>query len=104
MMSGYYGAPLFRRPNQYVPQGSISAFVNRDTVATNTYAGGALDIPREEIPIQEHSGVESYTDSTETKEFTGHDATEETLEGSYGPSMYHSNLFNTRERGKKIHK
>lgn len=80
MMSGYYGTPVFGRTSQYVPQGSISAFVNKDTITTNTFAGDALDIPRGKIPVEEHDSEESYTEKTEIQEFPGHEAAEETPE------------------------
>lgn len=77
MMSGYYGTPVFGRSHQYVPQGSIAAFVNKDTIATNTYAGGPLNIPEGELPLEEHAGGEAYTEKTEIQEFPAHEAAEE---------------------------
>lgn len=78
MMSGYYGTPVQGRSHQYVPQGSISAFVNKDTVATQTYAGSPLDLPGGELPLEQESGADSYPDKTDVQEFSSHEAADET--------------------------
>lgn len=88
MMSGYYGSPSFGRSREYIPQGSIAAFVNRDTIATNTYAGGPLNIPRGELPIEEHSGAESYTEKTEIQELSGHETAQDIPDGLPAHSKY----------------
>lgn len=82
MMSGYYGTPVFGRSHQFIPQGSVSAFVNKDTVATNTHAGGSLEIPEGELPLEEHADREVYAEKTDIQEFTAHDPVEETPEVS----------------------
>lgn len=80
MMSGYYGSPISRRSHQYIPQGSISAFVDKDTVATNTYSGGSVNIPRGELPLEEHSGAEPYTEKPELLEFPTHEIEQDSPE------------------------
>lgn len=80
MMSGFYGRQLSRRSNEYIPQGSISAFVNRDAIATNSYAGDPINIPKEQLPLDESKGAETEIESTDGQEFPVHEILDETPE------------------------
>ncbi|KAJ8978772.1 hypothetical protein NQ317_015496 [Molorchus minor] len=68
MFGGYYSNPIFRRNYDLVPQGSMSAVVTRDTVATNSFAGQqpvAVFPPIGEIPLDENETVEKYTEKAD---------------------------------------
>lgn len=63
MISGYYSNPIFGRSHDFVPHGSMSAIVTRDTVATNSYAGNPPQYPPLDVlPIDENETVERYTE------------------------------------------
>ncbi|KAJ8911278.1 hypothetical protein NQ315_015281 [Exocentrus adspersus] len=60
---GYYSNPLFSRSYSFLPQGSMTALVTRDTVATNSYAGNNPSYPPVDIlPLEENEAVERVTE------------------------------------------
>lgn len=69
MFGGYYSNPIFSRSRDFVPHGSMSAIVTRDTVATNSYAGNPPQYPPLDIlPVDENEAVERYTEKA-TEQF-----------------------------------
>ncbi|KAG5895545.1 hypothetical protein JTB14_010689 [Gonioctena quinquepunctata] len=98
MFGGYYNNPIFARSREFIPQGSMSAVLTGDTLATNSFSGSPL-VPEGQLPLEDPENEERYPEKYHPQTVGEEQPEEIDIDHQNNPSQGPELILDEKEQG-----